>query len=205
MEDKCWICGNKADSGEHIIKKSILENSFSNISQKKPIFWRINGKVQKNIIGSLKSKKFHFEKKICSKCNNELTQPYDNAFDKLLNYLSCNKGNNKIDLSKIFGKDYEKQMLYVKLYLAKIFMTKLLSSNIKYIDLPVREFAEGILNGKDIEDFFIDFKYNNYPTNYIVSSDFEVKFIKDTDIPLSIKQFITIDSITIEMIYYYRF
>lgn len=34
----CWICGNKGDSGEHLIKASDIKGMFSDISQSNPIY-----------------------------------------------------------------------------------------------------------------------------------------------------------------------
>lgn len=79
----CWICGDIADSGEHIIKKSDLKLLDNNISQQNKMLKSSNGLIEKNGIGSIKSDRFHFKSKICSTCNNERTQADDKAWEKL--------------------------------------------------------------------------------------------------------------------------
>ena len=65
MPAKCWICEtNDADSGEHVIKKSVLDFVMGKptIIRKRYIS-RVNGK--RNIgVGSFKNNNFKFKKSI---------------------------------------------------------------------------------------------------------------------------------------------
>lgn len=51
---KCWVCGDQADSGEHMIKASDLKATFGNVAQKSPLFRHTNQKRNQRI-GGIKS------------------------------------------------------------------------------------------------------------------------------------------------------
>lgn len=117
--NKCWICGDHANSREHIIKRTNLEKIFDN----KPIYK--NDLKSKNLKAqSLKSDYLKFPKSICSVCNGNVTQPFDRSWDIIFNYLFDNKKiiipNSKIKLNKIFKYDTKRHMLNVHLYCLKI-------------------------------------------------------------------------------------
>lgn len=64
-------------TGEHKIKASLLKAEFG---QNKTIIF---GKSDPKFLQSPKSKHAHFDRKICNRCNSDLTQPADRAFDEL--------------------------------------------------------------------------------------------------------------------------
>lgn len=86
---KCWICGKEGDSGEHMIKASDLKLYFPDVSQKKPLYLH-SAKRRNKEIGSIRSSHLKSNALLCKKCNNELTQPYDKAWEKLSKYLYRN-------------------------------------------------------------------------------------------------------------------
>lgn len=201
----CWICGDKADSGKHSIKKSDLNLIFKNISQKQPIYVRKNGHSLKHkTIGTTKSSKFYFETKICKKCNNERSQQFDEAWEKLSNYLSENWGNisnnGYINLNEIFGTRVKISMILVQLFFLKIFMCKCIDGK---IDFNLNEFSEAILEKKEQSNFYISFRdsENNFSANYCASSDIEMLSDNTTGNIIYMHQFYTINEVTVDMIY----
>jgi hypothetical protein len=36
---KCWICGNDANSGEHLMKASDLQSLFGHVTQQAPLYF----------------------------------------------------------------------------------------------------------------------------------------------------------------------
>lgn len=122
---KCWICGDIAETGEHEIKASDLKLTFGKIDQKTPIYWLSSGKGF-NEVGSFKSDKLKFPNRLCKKCNNERTQPYDRAWEKLSKVLKREvKGKTiqgYIDLNREFpSEDKDALVRHIQLYFVKIF------------------------------------------------------------------------------------
>lgn len=130
---KCWICNSVGNSGEHVIKASDLRRYFGGVTQASPLYF--NSSKEKNIVvGSIKSKRFKSNALLCSNCNNNRTQPYDIAWEKLHEFLSLNwkdiKRKNKVDLSKIFPGNVKSSMLDVHLYFVKIFGCRIIENQV---------------------------------------------------------------------------
>ncbi len=122
---KCWICGEIAETGEHEIKASDLKLTFGKIDQQSPMYWLSSDK-HFNKVGSFKSDKLKFPNRLCKKCNNERTQPYDLAWEKLSRVLKSElKGktlHGQIDLNREFpDEDKDSFVRHIQLYFLKIF------------------------------------------------------------------------------------
>jgi hypothetical protein len=89
-ERKCWICGSPADSGEHKFKKSEVRSLIGK--------W-FGGHKEKSLL--LNDTGFHqvhgpnsnvlkYKKSICKKCNDSLSQPFDNAYDIFVKWIIQN-------------------------------------------------------------------------------------------------------------------
>jgi len=64
MSDKCWICEvNDADSGEHIIKKSVLNFIMGKPSQEQKRFLTHHHGRKNKPVASFKGNSFKFKKK----------------------------------------------------------------------------------------------------------------------------------------------
>lgn len=151
----CWICGSKANSGEHRIKRTDLIHTFDCVNQKEPIFhYRKMKLIDK--AGSVKSSIFKFDNIICTKCNNERTQPFDLAWDKLSSYLHYNwdeiKRVGNIDLRSVFPDNYESNMVMVQLFFIKILGCKIVESNPSY---NLTDFSNCLLKGKENSSVYL--------------------------------------------------
>lgn len=88
----CWICGDHANSSEHKIKRSDIIQSYGKQNYQSipehPVHYAdgVLNKVQ----GS-NSKYIKYSNDLCSKCNNEMTQPFDKAYSIFSNYIYNNK------------------------------------------------------------------------------------------------------------------
>lgn len=200
----CWICGDKANSGEHSIKKSDLNLIFKNISQKKPIYVRKNGEnVKYKTIGTTKSPAFYFDIKICEKCNNERSQEFDETWEKLSKYLFENwidiLDRGYIDLKKAFGTKVKKSMIFVQLFFLKIFGCKCIDGGINF---NLREFSKAILEKNEQSNFYISFRNsdNNLTANYCSNSNIEI-YGDAIDEIIYMHHFYTIGEVTVDMIY----
>ena len=205
-KDKCWICGDMADSGEHIIKKSDLKLLFPNTSQQsRPIYIRKNGEFNRaKTIGALKSKLFHFKAKICQQCNNHRSYDFDVTWDKLSKYLYKNWSsileNGYINLEDIFETDINNTMILVQLFFVKIFGCKWKEADIEFDISPL---SKAILDREEQSNFYISFRNseNNYSADYCASSDIEILTNKKTGELIYMHQFYSVGKITVDMIY----
>ncbi|OUY06988.1 hypothetical protein [Acinetobacter populi] len=124
----CWICEeNIADTSEHALKKTDIvraygKGSYRNLNEKQPIHFK-NGKETKlqgansDIIKNLKD--------LCKQCNNTLSQPYDRAYDKFIEYVLNNSElileRRFIDFEEIYGEDFAIQQTNLFKYFIKSF------------------------------------------------------------------------------------
>ncbi|MFI3217676.1 MAG: hypothetical protein QX189_00945 [Methylococcales bacterium] len=120
---KCWICSvNDADSREHRIKGSDQKIVFNG---QLPIYYGKNRIRQQEPITDFNDKSFKYDPSLCRKCNNEVTQKSDLAWEKLSRSLHNDweliKLNKAITLSKIFPNNVDRNMILVQLYFVKMF------------------------------------------------------------------------------------
>jgi hypothetical protein len=153
----CWICGDNADSGEHIIKKSDLKQYIGSVSQSFPFRWYSNN--NKKDVGSFKSSHLHFKTKICSKCNNERTQSSDRAWERLSNHIRSNLSDivatRKLDLTSLAGnKEINQFVVDVQIY-----FTKLLGCMIHDASVPIStsSFSSSIMSSKPHDSLYLMF------------------------------------------------
>ena len=144
---KCWICGGEANSGEHFIKASDLRSLFGHVTQNKPIYIHTSAKRNQPIRG-IKSDKLTYSTRICSTCNNKLTQPHDRAWEQLSGYLRSQnppiQGGTVIRLDNVFPGSVHRSMLYVHLFFLKLFGCLIVEHS---IPLDISEFSRCILYG----------------------------------------------------------
>lgn len=201
--NKCWICNELADSGEHKIKKSDLKNCMSDsVSQKNPIYHRRNGNI-KRPIGSLNSNAFKYNKSICANCNGTLTQPYDYSWSQLSNYISNKKlnSNSEVDLNLVFHSNVGKNLVNIQLFFAKQFGCKVIESRL-WVEFDLTETAEVIKNGNSHPNIYLKVRQsNNGKTDrYCAVSDIEILRTKEGDIRY-VHFFYTIGKYTVDVLY----
>lgn len=120
---KCWICGEGAHSGEHQLKASDLRAIFGHVRQTQPVF-RHSGSRRNVAVKGLNADLMKSSALLCARCNNERTQPYDRAWERLSAFLRSRRqirGRDRIDLGKVFPGAVHKSMLYVHLFFVKLF------------------------------------------------------------------------------------
>lgn len=144
---KCWICDNGANSREHMIKASDLKAVFGVVTKNEPIY--THTKQRKNqSIADIKSNILKYDKCICTRCNNERTQPHDQAWEHLSNYLRSRhppiEGCTLIDLEKVFPSDAKRSMLGVHLFFVKLFGCRIVNDA---VPIDIQPFSDAILSG----------------------------------------------------------
>jgi hypothetical protein len=121
---KCWICGDEANTGEHLIKASDLRSVFGHVSQKNPVYFH-TALRRNQPIGGIKSNALKSDALICARCNNQRTQPYDLAWERLSDFLRNKRpairSGDRISLQKVFPGAIQQSMLRVHLFFVKLF------------------------------------------------------------------------------------
>ena len=144
---KCWICGDEANSGEHLIKASDLSSMFGHVTQKSPLFFHTDQK-RNQPIGGIKSDKLKYRARLCARCNNERTQQHDRAWENLSKYLRERKPPIKpgmtVRLDRAFPGSVSKSMLAVHLYFLKLFGCLIVENS---IPIHIDQFSQSILHG----------------------------------------------------------
>ena len=173
----CWICGNIANSGEHMIKASDLRLFFPDLSQKNPIIHKTdNGKVSKEI-GTAKSKYLHYSSKICVHCNNVTTSKHDKSWSVLSNFLHENPRLQELCFEDVWGEEYRQNMLNVHLYFVKQLGCAVESCQTLKSPIPLKTecFAESILKGIGNRNILLSF-HNTEHQKYTALSDLGVEY-----------------------------
>lgn len=144
---KCWICGNDANSGEHLIKASDLKSLFGHVTQQAPLYFHTDQKRNQPIAG-IKSNKLKYKALLCARCNNERTQPHDRAWEHLSTYLRQRQPPIRpgmvVRLNRAFPGSVSKAMLGVHLFFVKLFGCLISENN---IPINIDEFALSIMQG----------------------------------------------------------
>lgn len=144
---KCWICGENADSGEHLIKASDLKSLFGRVTQKTPLYFHTDLK-RNQPVGGIKSDKLKYRALLCARCNNERTQPHDRAWEHLSNYLRERQPPIRpgmlVRLDRAFPGSVAKSMLDVHLFFLKLFGCLITENN---IPIDIEPFARSIMQG----------------------------------------------------------
>ena len=173
----CWICGNTANSGEHMIKASDLRLFFPSLSQKNPILHQTdNGKITKKI-GTAKSKYLHYSAKICTHCNNVKTSDHDKSWAVLSTFLYKNPGLKELSFTDVWGEAYKQNMLNVHLYFVKLLGCAIKSFQTKNSSIPLKleYLAESILKGIGNRNILLSF-HNTEHQKYTALSDLCIEF-----------------------------
>ena len=154
---KCWICGAEGESAEHMIKASDIKSMFGHISQKHPLFRRIDTAPPETVQG-VQSSKLKFGARLCSHCNNARTQRHDRSWEALSNFLRHRhppiRAGMTVRLSPAFRNGIRRPMLGVHLYFLKLFGC-LIADNEIPIDLA--PFADAILNESPHPNVYLSF------------------------------------------------
>jgi hypothetical protein len=163
---KCWICGKNANSKEHLIKASDLKLLFGHITAESPLYIHSDKKRNK-LINGVKSDKLKYSASICRHCNETRTQPHDDAWKKLSEYLKTRKpviqAGDTIRLNRPFPEGgVSKSMLNVHLFFLKLFGCLIVENA---IPLDINQFSQSILHGVAHPNvwlaFHTDFNYSS--------------------------------------------
>lgn len=181
----CWICEeNVADTSEHALKKSDIvraygKGSYHNLKGKQPIHFK-NGKETK--LQGANSNVIKNPKDLCKQCNNTLSQPYDRAYDKFIEYILNNSElileRRFIDFEEVYGDDFPTQQTNLFKYFIKSFGCRIYAN--PDFEVPY-DLVEIIKN--DLTHFKTDLKITMSINNQVIKTlgDESFDFIGKTE------------------------
>ena len=144
--NNCWICGDAGTTGEHKSKRSDLRATFGKTTQANPIYLSDNTRENRKI-GSLDNRHLKSDGRLCPKCNNERSQPFDRAWehmsDKLRNLSPPIVAGSTIRANSIFKYNTRSQMRRVHLFFVKLFGCHIVEAN---IPIDVSGFAHAFID-----------------------------------------------------------
>lgn len=156
MTDKmCWICtSEKADSGEHIIIKSILDKVFGDLNTgEKRYLGNTNGNRNTPIKSHKRNNHLKFNNSICGNCNSSLTQEHDKSFalfiDKIFKSEQSIIRREVIDLDTMTDNNTSTKT-GVELYFLKIFGCLLIENNITINETVFNNIRHSIFKNKTL-------------------------------------------------------
>ena len=154
---KCWICGNNADTKEHLVKASDLRSLFGVPDQKNPVYFH-SSKKRNYKVGSLKAKVLKSSTGICNRCNSATTQQHDFAWQQFSENLRARQppiaAGNILRANHIFPYNTASQMRNVHLYFVKIFGCRIVEGS---IPIDISTFSKAILGGRPHPNLFLVF------------------------------------------------
>lgn len=158
-ELKCWICGEIANSKEHIVKRSDLKAVFGPIGANAPLY--VHNAFKQNIRAQgLKSEALKFKNPLCAKCNNERSQPYDRAWSQLSahirNRIPPVKAGGVVRAYRAFAMNSSEEMRRVQLYFVKLFGCSVIEAK---APINLSSFSSAFVRGKFHKDVFLRFGY----------------------------------------------
>jgi hypothetical protein len=154
----CWICEKAfAASAEHKLKRSDAKATFGAVSQERPIFLH-TAEARNQRVQTLNSALLSFQSRLCARCNNELSQPYDRAWERLSaglrERLQHLRGGALVRTNRIFAYNTRRQMLLVHLFFVKLFLGMIIDG-----DVPIRpdRFRAVLREGKAHPNVYLKF------------------------------------------------
>lgn len=117
----CWICGDRADSREHIFKARDLKRLFDRGRKFADLPFHFRDAGHSRIPGP-KSDKVKYQPSLCSQCNNARTARSDRAHDQLSDWFAISQtkgGVSQLPLDEVFGGNFRQEIEYLYRYFAK--------------------------------------------------------------------------------------
>ena len=164
---KCWICGNPADTREHIIKQSDIRRLFGRGPyQKGNRLKRMDQNQTRKLIQSEDSVHIKYQKNLCKHCNSARSQPWDKAYDEFMEYILRNeselKRTRKVGFKDVVHSDTGRFTTSLYSYFVKAFGCQLQENG----QTPPLELSEFLLDKGDNTNLLITFAiYESMPKN----------------------------------------
>lgn len=201
MTKKCWICSSDANSHEHMIKKSDLQAAFGEMRRGERLY--IHNEQRRNVYAqSLNASKLKFRNPICTKCNNERTQRYDRAWERLSNFIRTRRppvlAGHYIRANRVWPTFSNLQLRHVQLYFIKLFGCLLKDND---VPLDREPFASALTTGKPHKDIFLKLGFVPRDEQVVGISNLVTVNRQNSNDILGASWFYEVDNIAIQIIY----
>jgi len=200
VSEICWICGNVATTGEHLVKKSDLREVFGVPSPGEPLY--LHNSSRKNVrIQGLNSKSLKLNSKLCAKCNNETTQPYDKAWERLSKHirsLGSQLPKSYIRANKVFPNNSRRQMRDVQLYFVKLFGCLIHENK---VPLDIKSFSTVLLERTFHPNVFLKVGYFSGNDKMVGVAGLSTTFDKQTNEIVLVHWFYELGEFAVNIIY----
>ena len=194
----CWICGQEAKTGEHLVKASDLRYYFGQVTTQQPVYFHMGDR--RWTMQSTNSKYVKSEAKICNSCNSDKTQPFDKDWALMSQYLQDNfaqlSSNGKIKLANVFPGRKSEAMLNIHLYFSKLFGCRLASED---TPLSLEPFRQAINLNQQCNNLFIKF-CTWEPTNKCAGIT-SIKAVEKDNAPIVVWWFYIIGKVAVYVSY----
>jgi hypothetical protein len=144
----CWISGAPATTGEHKTKQSDLRAVLGKPTQTRPFYYH-DKTLRNRPIGSYKGDFLKSLSRLCAPCNNQRTQPYDLAWERMSNFLRTQapplRAGDFVRADRIYPLGADREMQNVHLYFTKVTGCHLVEAGIKFDQAAL---ASSLLTGK---------------------------------------------------------
>lgn len=140
----CWICGSDSNlTREHFPKKADTRGYFLMAGR----LYRTDAGTRNEILQGPGATSLTLGAPICARCNNELTQPYDRAWDQLRAYLLAKwpavVAAGEFELLKVFPRDTAAQVCNLHLYFVKVLGCVIVEHA---LPIPLEGFIDALLH-----------------------------------------------------------
>jgi hypothetical protein len=130
-------------------------------------------------VQGIKSAAFKSEAKLCAKCNNDLTQPYDDAWKRMSHYIHHRNPviatGDLIRFSHMFPVTPNKYMVLVHLFFVKLFGCLVKEQG---VPLATETFAEALLQRTPHPMVYLAISPNSSPVRAVGYSDLHIQLIR---------------------------
>jgi hypothetical protein len=131
---RCWICGSAATSAEHRFKKSDVVRAYGRgpyTGDDDPLHFR-NSEPKPIVLQGPNACSLKYSPSLCHRCNTTVTQPFDRAYDLLMEWLTTHGTQvlqrRFINFAEIYGDQFEGPQRNLFKYFAKSFGCRLVES-----------------------------------------------------------------------------
>lgn len=132
MNSNCWICGAPADSAEHRFKKSDLVRAHGRGPYKESTALSHIRAGKEVLVQGPNSKLLKYPPNLCQYCNSTITQPFDKAYERFVDWILENEADvlhrRFVNFQEIYGNCWADAQLNLYKYFAKSFGCRLVDS-----------------------------------------------------------------------------
>ncbi len=185
--------------------------NFGEVSPERALYKRINfGKKEKVI--SIRSNKLTYYSEICRHCNNQGTQPYDDAWTLLSKYFYENldllKMHKSFNPNDVFQSNSDEMMKNVHLYFCKIIGCYLKDANLNTspkVKYKFQKISKSLIRRKPSPLIFLNFGYNPYISEnetHFLMNNINLVWNKKSHKAMKASTFLSIGRIVVGMAYW---